>query len=899
MTYQIPKKTKAEVLLAETTSRMYRITPRKILKLQKGILTIFFKGHVGVDFKMKINVYKDANGNNLLLSSTVINNQDIARTGDYYCELRFDFPASNNRLAVGVDHLVEFEIFDGYTYDANNYVALILDAQVNMGFLGSDAVDFQSPGMLGHRLSLFLGEIETTNQEKFFMVKMEGAKLLSNDIVESETISPGYYLHTGTIQTGLWVDTLDSASFILVDGSSSPPQELTRVFEPIVPDPLDLPEGLNTYYYDPDTGEIQFYSTFLLQNSGTVGIMKYYLFLTNFRGRYADPYMSELPYVTYWEPRLEEGLEFQFSQQNNFNGLLSISSSSIVLKNQDKYFNGFFGPNDSFSNRAVTVWRCEGLDNAILEFVGTVRAASLNDDQTTFEIEDILASLDRKFEDELPLTFADLGYTLTNISEEDQLRIVPRLYGKRGPYEVFLTDSGQAIAAGNNGKIWALNTEKLTKLANVSKNDSPSTSNNRTWSIGFGPSVATDLSFDCTAVATITLGAFERNQLSLDTSANGGLPVGNYFAPGDTIQCGGLYGIVVQTDDTSIYVWPKQAYSAANNVIRKKVGAVLIESAGDTYYPLSGRDYSCQIGAGGDLQIVFVNNFEANHSGLGTLDPTEAIVYGRAYNDAVDGTVTEILESIIALTGNIIPAGSFAPPQDPTSPETYVGLFSYPDPILSFTLPFSGDESMPTFQDIIDQILKTAMGFVYFDAAGFMRYKTFLDQSWTDISGNRSSLYIDNQSGIDPEEYEISEKNSTDFTISFDLYDTYAGVEFSYPQNSLQVALGRQFSQTSVAAKKFYNTNKIYQVPVLVDANASYLPDWAEKYAKLVLGRRATFSLTAFTTYGIYLGDDLLVTRDKIVGSEDSSFMRIVSISKGVNDQKLSLLDMKRFPGIL
>lgn len=898
MSYQIPSTTKAEVISGEGKFPMYRLKPTKNVKLQNIIVTMFLKGQIAEDFKMRINVYKDKNGQNVLIQSTTVNNLDIARVGDYYCEIRFDFGAANNRMAIGIEHLIEFEVYDGYVYDSLNYLALIMDTQASMAYLGSDAnpLPTSDANNYGHRISVFLGEIETQSDEKFFMVKMEGAKLL-NGLTEETIYDVNKKLYEADIQQSLFIDMTDLDSFMLT--TSTDEFSLSRVYDPIVPNPMDYTEGLDTYYYDPTTGHFQFYTEHWISN-GFTAILKYFLFFTEFKGRYADPYMNELSDVVYWQPRLRDGLEFDFSQQNNFNGVLSIASSPVSLKNQDRYMNTFFSPNDSFSNREIKIWRCEGsVLNFDLEFVGTIREASIDDDNCTIQIEDILSTLDRTYDDGLKTYYEELSYATDLIREDDRRKIIPRLYGRRGPFETFKLDTQQEFASGHTYKIDALNGDKMTELTNVSYSDTVANNTNRTWSIGFGPGLDTSELFDCTLHTHLVLSSFEASILTLTPPA--GFAVNDIFAVGDSFKNGTQYGTVYAVSPTQIYVWPyNAAYSAANDVLRGRVGALVIKRGDELFYPVIDRDYTCDVGVDFDIKITFNNNFEANHVGLVALDPNECEVFGRLYYNESTGAATDIIKAFVEYAG-FNTAADFCPAQNPAVPDAYSGM-SYPDPVLSFTVPFVGENSMPSYRDVLELLLKTTMGFVYFDQSGNMRFKSFLDGIHLPgpLETVDDDFYITNESGKDPIDDGINQKKSTEFAVQFDLYDLFSGVEFNFSHNPNGFDVSEQSFGTMNngldGVKRFYKTNKKYQVECLADNVASKFNNYISKYVKLVCGRRASYSLRAFTTYGIYLGDDLLVSRAKILGSDNSSFMRVVSISKASDSQKLTMLDLKRFP---
>lgn len=127
MSYQIPRA--ATFLQLRSTGKvpLYQFTPAEDVKLKHIVVTMFLKDLISSDFKMKINVYFDDKGRQILFSSEEVKNFDIVRVGDYYCEIRFDFPVLKNLLTIGHEYYVEFELYGTYNIDENNYIGLILD----------------------------------------------------------------------------------------------------------------------------------------------------------------------------------------------------------------------------------------------------------------------------------------------------------------------------------------------------------------------------------------------------------------------------------------------------------------------------------------------------------------------------------------------------------------------------------------------------------------------------------------------------------------------------------------------------------------------------------------------------------------------------------------------------
>ena len=135
MSYQIPLQVNILKLKGATKVPLFSMTPTEDVKIRNVIVTMFLSGLISSDFQMKINVYFDSGYRRLLFSSEVVNNFDVVRVGDYYCELRFDFPALRNLLRIGHEYHVEFELSGTYAYDEENYLGLIQDHDNTLGII--------------------------------------------------------------------------------------------------------------------------------------------------------------------------------------------------------------------------------------------------------------------------------------------------------------------------------------------------------------------------------------------------------------------------------------------------------------------------------------------------------------------------------------------------------------------------------------------------------------------------------------------------------------------------------------------------------------------------------------------------------------------------------------------
>jgi hypothetical protein len=123
----VPAKVNALVFQGVDKFPCYLFTPTDDIKLKHIIQTFIFRDLISSDFQMKFNIYFDSQGRRKVFESNTINNFDVVRIGDFYCELRFDFPALANLLTIGHQYMVEFELSGTYDYDNDNYLGLIID----------------------------------------------------------------------------------------------------------------------------------------------------------------------------------------------------------------------------------------------------------------------------------------------------------------------------------------------------------------------------------------------------------------------------------------------------------------------------------------------------------------------------------------------------------------------------------------------------------------------------------------------------------------------------------------------------------------------------------------------------------------------------------------------------
>lgn len=127
-----------------------------------------------------------------------------------------------------------------------------------------------------------------------------------------------------------------------------------------------------------------------------VVIVYHYLFFTNDFFRYIsqDPISISFSQLREWQPRLIGNPSFSQTVENIIQGNLSISSSTIQLKNHDNFLKDYLGMNDSFYNKPIEVWlMLDGASNIKKIFEGVMTEISTDSDSATFQVKDILSKL--------------------------------------------------------------------------------------------------------------------------------------------------------------------------------------------------------------------------------------------------------------------------------------------------------------------------------------------------------------------------------------------------------------------------------------------------------------------------------------------------------------------------
>ena len=875
MTYQIPKNVQEQQVRGEGTQPLYVVRPTRDVRLNSATVQMFIKGHVGSTFKMRLNVYSGTEQGRLLFRSNPVSIDEVERSGDYFFNLRFDFPIEGNIWSLEKDHLVEFEIYDGYTYDQDNYLSLILDYFGRQAFFGTDVENLGKEGELSHVVSLFFDVKEVEKADSFFLVEIIGSRLV---VEPSETIPTALGdIYRFKIDKGMHVFLAESWIF----GGF-----LHNYFN-MQPKPLSLTNPIDfTGYYDEESGTLDLYPG-LFGAIGNTIVVHYSIYITDTIGRVTP---SEYPNKSqvYWEPRIRETPSLSYSQQDILGGIMSTATSPLSISNEDGWFDKYLGPLHTFLNRGVYIRRCKGSeDNISATFLGAISSINGDSSSLTISINDITSIFEYIYSDNLPLKWGDIPPL--SLSETGKEVIIPRLFGRSGPYELMDYNTNQVRAGGEVAFIKALDPSKMIKTECITLSATIANNTNRSWGVCFGVESITPKEFNISHIYEDTNGTFKEVIFQIDMPSNDF--VGNYLQAGDTIRVGASnYAIVNHVAGDLVHVWPYTTiYIGATKIYRESVSALVIKKGDLLFYPIAHRDYTVGKDPSGFVGITFKNNFEATFGGLGNLDPNSVEVYAKVWNDSGDPDSSSVVKRIIMGAG-LTPASDFEPVGVPNpfqwpgiGPDTY-----YPNPALSFTVPFMGTNQMPTYREVLERVLVSSTSYIYMDKEFKWRWNTYLNTCFRDSNHTPSSDYSHNRSGLSLKEV-VDSKAYTLEGISYDYEDIYTSLEVTANHNPYSSPLYRFERET---LKLFYGFNKPYKIETLC-MTSHYLYDYFEtSLLRFLSGRKGTFSINLKDYRGENIGD---VIRADIKGM--STTLGLVT-SRDDSDLGTTILinDAERFP---
>ncbi len=552
---------------------------------------------------------------------------------------------------------------------------------------------------------------------KFFLIRIKPARDISSDLV----------LFSGTTyQMTLNVPTVPNLE---VNGVA-----YTKV--------SSLTPSSSQFYFNDDTKLLRV--NFGAALTSQIVVAYYYLFMTNdiYKRAMENPFDLTGSFYDY-DPRIASDPDFEISQQNVMFGTISISSTSLELKNQDNYFQQYLTDNDSFYNKEIIFWHClNDVNNNVLTYKGFVTNYSLSKDNLILEIDsDFKALLKTKFSTD---TFDNSFFTLASFPKLDpslDFTPVTRYYCRVSPHEINSDVNSPANSmavrvAGDAaliaGASWLKLRGERCVAVNVSRGNDPTGGGvNRTWIAGATPvTLLSVLNFTITSVAAyfpatelgwnlyvVGISAADRLNLTIGDS---------FFLTGNVNNCAHILGEV--PGGVLIATAPTNPAPLVNNVyIRQVISQVQIEcldiqkNGENLILPLIPNiDYNQTI-TNDHIIISLSPNFEAKFPELTAVKPHIEEDYVMRFvchvdtppslgvNYDIDLNHASVLKGLIEEAGLSTNATSF----------TNAGATNI---LLNFTIPFQGSTEFPTYLEVIEKILESTGGYITINSSNEIEY---------------------------------------------------------------------------------------------------------------------------------------------------------------------------------
>lgn len=659
--------------------------------------------------------------------------------------------------------------------------------------------------------------------KRFFLITIEGRKYVNNKLT---LLSTGVY-------------ELDCAEFefyrLYVDG----------VFGAIKTTPIVIGDSLYTNYYDSLNNKLQIRLNASDLTNKKNFIVHHLIHITNSIDIYWN-LETDSPNTrkVIYQSRLNQAPTFGQSQENNLNGVLSFSASTITLDNHDQFFNKFFTDDDSFKGGEIKAWRCEDTPaNKRLVYKGTISRIEC-DDEISFTSEDFLNRLDKVIYSRGTYTNSIASGRNQDTPNQQKLIKICKVFGRSSSFGYKYETATSEI------NIKSLDPAKMPEAYCVDYDSTLSTSVNRTWETGLiedRDGLEESYLVDNAFIAGTGAGAYAL-VIQLQNQADH-----NQFSVGDTFEVGsGKYGRVTDVYANGIYVTP-YTLSVSNGEAMKvnKVSALVLVTAGQTIYLHYKKDYTI-VTPSGDLPIAVIlnNNFEANYSLTDPLDPASDQIYFKLRNKANRASYShgaQIKKLLLTeFDSSEINSTSFD--------DADVAL----DLDLCYMMPLL-DDDFPNKRDLLEKLLISSFGYLYLDDQLKISYGNFKKpvptQAITDVEIKKDSI-----------------------SHSIDYEDVHQSVHFTSTEFTDSITL------ESDQASFLHKTNKQKDYEHLCDIVSIVKPIAHFKNITKILTMKKTISQLSALEYPLRIGDERNINSSKKLGNTEC-----VILSLEENDKESSL----------
>jgi hypothetical protein len=592
-------------------------------------------------------------------------------------------------------------------------------------------------------------------------------------------------------------------------------------------------------------------------------VVNFYLFYTESRFRVVGEDPESTSTLRDWEAKISTNPNITQSIENIFAGILSISSASIVVINDNLEFNELLSANHSFYRAPITIWSClDSVDNIQKAFEGFITGLNFTDQRVTIRIEDNLSVL------AVPALMNDssadtvLGLSDYPSLDTNQEGLPIRMYfGSTSRYKLVPDSSISGLVDAKK-----IVSGSMSVALNNNFSNTVSTTTNRNYICGRTVDGTLDFSHTPTTIDNTPGGYTILNSASADVDK---------FLVGDTlvINDGGVdrYTRVIFVDKVAdkIYCTKEASVSTGDNVLANAMPTVSIKSSLDNseYFLLYGRDYTASSSAttGGHnlLSITLEDNFEANHAGLTAIDPGDHSVYFRIRPDTTNALHGSVVKKLLESAGLTVNAASVTTANSALSTNA------------NFSIPQIRADQYSDYTLFIERLIRSTIGALRMNNDFEVEYVLFDTPSSTDETTDTDIIKGSFNT-------EIQYKDIVTKLISFNPH--FNSSEQEIDSNNTPFATAENES-----AKYLHGIENIDRFEHYLERMDNKISD----HINVLSERRALFQFRTKTpNLDSLLSDDLKLSRTKILGTDTETNVSILSISKKPGEVSLICSDL-------
>lgn len=693
-------------------------------------------------------------------------------------------------------------------------------------------------------------KIESPSSKRFVLCKITPARDVTDDL---ELEGSGIYSMTFPFN---WIEKVER------EGT-----ELTAV--------SSTPGTVDNYYFNETTKKLEIKLTSSPGDSNVI-IVYYNLYYTTDEYRViGDDPETPASNLREWEGKILELPSFGESVKDIISGTFSFQGTAVTIENLDRSFQEYLTTNDSFYQKEVKFWYCiDGIDNIQKVYLGKIDGISITDQAVTLSIFGLFSALDQ------PAYFGDtIGESFflkraNSFSDMDPAKTgtpCPLILGKESRGD-FLEDGWSSLDPGTSNQ--AVCTDYAGDVNN--------TSENREWglcrvlsdgllTLNFGTvtSITTNVNQDLVEI-NYTSGNWSSHNLTLGRSFKWSRSGTDYFARvvdldsvNFKVTCLAKNNLTAGTYTTGLTFHTNDAPIIA---IKRGDGGRYIYPYYETHFTHTLTETT---GGQKYLKITFADNFESYFDGSPTdgskgdfdgqaLVPTRDQVFYKVWTDDTNLEAGLVLKRICEEVGIATNDTTF------TSPNVAFGSTK-----LFTQVPL--DKNYENYLQLCQKILASVLGYLKLNNAFQAEYKL--------LEAPSSTTVIDNE-----------------------LYQSTLSVDIDYSSLVTEISVFNvldPLEEITIPSPSSNNSNrsKLLNGVDHKERMEHVLVDISDRIEAILAVRSTRLAIYTFKTatklIDNFVGDDIQLDTDMILGSGNSKDLTIISIEKTLDDITVRATDLE------